>query len=206
MRFKLHLPLAKVILSVTLAYASVLWLHWHLYGEISFSSASLLWMLAGGLYTHLFEYVYHSVGMHRSFRFRRLRYYDPRHLRHHQIFAGENFQTRQPAQLAEVATHWYTLPVLFYLHYFVFLACFPARHAAWFFLGVALLSLAYEITHWFTHVHGNSFDRILARVPLLSRLRAAQIEHHRQHHADPTVNFNFTPPYLGDRWGHTHSK
>jgi len=26
-----------------------------------------------------------------------------------------------------------------------------------------------------------------------------QIRHHRRHHAEPMVNFNFNPPYAGDR-------
>jgi hypothetical protein len=206
MNFQLHLPLFKVILSVTFAYSTAVGIHLYRDGEISVSWISLLWLLAGGIYTHLFEYVYHSLGMHRSIRFRGSQYYDKRHLRHHRLFFGENFQTRQSALLKEVATSWYTLPVLFFLHYFAFLALFPARHALWFFLGVTVQSLAYEISHWFTHVKDNSFDRVLARVPLLSRLRAAQIRHHRQHHAVPTLNFNFTPPYLGDRLGRTHSK
>ena len=206
MSFRLHLPLFKVILSVTLAYGIALCVHLYLDEEISFSWISLLWLLAGGLYTHLFEYGYHSVVMHQSFRFRRRQYYDTRHLRHHRLFFGENFQTRQSDLLEEVAMHWYTLPVLFYLHYFAFLAWFPARHALWFFLGVTLQSLAYEISHWFTHVKDNAFDRVLARVPVISRLRVAQVRHHRRHHAVPTLNFNFTPPYLGDRWGRTYFK
>jgi len=206
MGFQLHLPLFKVILSVTFAYGIALCVHVYRGSELSFSWISPLWLLAGGLYTHLFEYIYHSLGMHQSIRFRGSRYYDKRHERHHRMFFGENFQTRQSDLLKEVATHWYTLPVLFYLHYFVFLAWFPPRHALWFFLGVTVQCLAYEISHWFTHVKDNSFDRIMARVPLLSRLRAAQIRHHRRHHAVPAINFNFTPPYLGDRWGRTHSK
>jgi hypothetical protein len=205
MSFKLHLPLVKVILSVTIAYGMTLWFHFHLGELISFSWAALPWLLAGSLYTHLFEYVYHNLVMHHGFRIGRWRYCDKRHLRHHRIFFGDNFQTRQPARLAEVATHWYTLPALFYLHYFTFLEWLQAPHVPWFFLGVALQSLAYEITHWFTHVENNSFDRMLARAPLISRLRAAQIRHHRRHHDVPAVNFNFTPPYLGDRLGRTHS-
>jgi hypothetical protein len=53
--------------------------------------------------------------------------------------------------------------------------------------------------HWYTHVAGNGFDRFVGRIPVLSSLRAIQILHHRLHHAKPLVNFNFTPPYLGDR-------
>jgi hypothetical protein len=205
MSAKLHLPLIKVIVALLLAYGGVLALHLDALHEVSVSAATFC-LLAGALYTHLFEYLYHMVAMHHVFRFGGRRYYDKRHLRHHQIFGGENFRTRNPAHLDDVATHWYTLPTLFFLHYPVFLTLFPGRFAPWFFLGVTLQSLAYEVTHWFTHVHDNAFDRLIARLPLLSRLRAAQVRHHWQHHAVPAVNFNFTPPYLGDRCGRTFSK
>ena len=206
MSAKLHLPLAKVILALLLAYGGVLGLHLREFHEVPVSAVALLSLAAGALYTHFFEYLYHMVAMHHVFRFGGQRYHDKRHLKHHQIFSGENFQTRNPAHLEDVAAHWYTLPALFFLHYLVFLALFPARLAPWFFGGVTLQSLAYEISHWFTHVQDNSFDRLIARLPLLSRLRVSQIEHHRRHHAVPAANFNFTPPYLGDRWGGTLSK
>ena len=48
-------------------------------------------------------------------------------------------------------------------------------------------------------VAGNRFDPFVARIPGLSKLREIQIYHHRLHHAEPMVNFNFTPPYVGDR-------
>jgi hypothetical protein len=148
--------------------------------------------------------------MHRSFRIGRWRFHDKRHLRHHQVFAGRSFQTREPELLKDVATHWYTVPVLLYLHYLafplIFPAGFPARHAPWFFLGVTVQFLTYEITHWFTHVEDNAFDRFISHVPVLSRIRAAQIRHHWQHHCAPATNFNFTPPYLGDRLSGTFSR
>jgi hypothetical protein len=43
------------------------------------------------------------------------------------------------------------------------------------------------------------FDRVLDRIPGVGQLRAMQIQHHRLHHAEPMVNFNFNPPYAGDR-------
>jgi hypothetical protein len=205
-RFHLHVPLLKVVLSVMSAYGLALWLHGHLKQQVSLSWAALPWVLAGSFYTHVFEFVYHNVAMHRSIQIGRWRFHDKRHLRHHQVFSGRTFQTRQPDYLKDVATHWYTVPVLLLLHYLVFLACFPARHAPWFFLGVSLQFLTYEITHWFTHVEDNAFDRLISRLPVLSGIRAAQIRHHRQHHSAPAVNFNFTPPYLGDRLSGTFSR
>ncbi|HWB84020.1 MAG TPA: hypothetical protein VG675_07760 [Bryobacteraceae bacterium] len=85
------------------------------------------------------------------------------------------------------------------IHYSAFVALFGAPLAPAFFLGVTLHFVTYETTHWYTHVADNGFDRFVGRIPGLNKLRSMQIRHHRLHHAQPMVNFNFTPPYVGDR-------
>jgi len=150
--------------------------------------------LAGALYTNLFEHAWHRYAMHS-------RRPGPRHARHHRLVYGENFQSSDPAALREIVTAWYIFPILLGVHYSAFLALFAARLAPAFFLGVVLHYVTFEVTHWYTHVANNSFDRFVARIPGLRSLRAAQIHHHRLHHAEPMVNFNFNPPYAGDWMG-----
>jgi hypothetical protein len=170
-----------------------------------FSPAAIGCMLAGVFYTHLFEYFYHLQMMHRVIRFGRWRFHDKRHLAHHRLFLGDEFQTRRPEKLADVTTSWYTFPALFLLHSTIFHGLFGPHWAPAFFLGVSMQFLVYEISHWLTHLEDNAFDRWARGVPLLGKLRQRQIEHHRQHHVTPDVNFNFTPPYAGDRLGRTRA-
>ncbi|MBS1858256.1 MAG: hypothetical protein JST11_22990 [Acidobacteria bacterium] len=160
-------------------------------GSFEISLRALVLFLAGALYANLFEHVWHRYGMHGTRR-------DPRHAKHHRLFYGANFQTSDPEALREITTTWYVFPVLMAVHYAAFLALFPACLAPAFFLGVVLHYLIFEVTHWYTHVADNGLDRFVARIPGLRRIRAAQIRHHRLHHADPMVNFNFNPPYAGD--------
>ena len=68
-----------------------------------------------------------------------------------------------------------------------------------FLLGTVLHYLAFEISHWLTHIEDNVVDHAIARLPWLGALRLRQIEHHRVHHEVPEYAFNFNPPYLGDR-------
>uniref|UniRef100_Q01VA7 Fatty acid hydroxylase n=1 Tax=Solibacter usitatus (strain Ellin6076) TaxID=234267 RepID=Q01VA7_SOLUE len=160
-------------------------------GPVRISLRALMVLLAGGIYANLFEHLWHRYGMH----VRR----DPRHARHHRIFYGDRFQANDPKALDEIVTAWYIFPVLLAVHYTPFWAIFGAGYAPAFFLGVVLHFVTYEVTHWYTHVEDNRFDRVMSRIPGLSRLRAAQIRHHRMHHAEPMINFNFNPPYAGDR-------
>jgi len=161
-------------------------------GALEISLRALVVALAGALYTNLFEHLWHRFAMHGGRP-------DPRHARHHRIFYGERFQTRDRAALEEIVTAWYVFPALLALHYTAFVELFGAGLAPAFFLGVVLHFLTYESTHWYTHVADNGFDRAVERIPGLRGLRAMQIRHHRMHHAEPTINFNFTPPYAGDR-------
>ena len=161
-------------------------------GHIDISPRALVVCLAGALYTNLFEHAWHRYRMHS-------RRPDPRHATHHRIFYGNRFQTSDPEALREIVTAWYIFPLLLTVHYSAFAALFGAGLAPAFFLGVLLHFVTYEVTHWYTHVANNSFDRFMARIPGLSRLRSEQIRHHQRHHAEPMVNFNFNPPYAGDR-------
>jgi hypothetical protein len=174
------------------SYLAAVALHLAAGGTVEISARAAAVCFAGVLYTNLFEYAWHRFGMHS-------RRPDPRHAAHHRIFYGEAFQTRRPEALLEIVTGWHIFPLLLAVHYAAFVALFPPRLAPAFFLGVAAHFVIYEVTHWYTHVAGNGFDRFLARVPGLNRLRTAQIHHHRLHHAQPMVNFNFNPPYSGDR-------
>ncbi len=182
-------PLAATLLAAAGAYLAVL----ALYGwkwRIDWPSG-YLWVLAGAVYTNAFEYGWHRWGMHGARR-------DERHQRHHRLFRGESFATRDPVKLREVTTSWYIFPILIGVHAAVFPLLLPTELAPAFFLGPVLQYSLYESTHWWTHVEDNRFDRVVRRIPVLGRLRAAQIRHHRLHHAEPLVNYNFTPPYGGD--------
>ena len=163
-------------------------------GAVEFCVRSVGVCIAGALYTNLFEHAWHRYGMHS-------RRPDRRHAMHHSNFYGNKFQRSDPEALRQIVTSWYIFPLLLVVHYSVFAALFGATSAPMFFFGVLLHFVGYEVTHWYTHVENNSFDEFISRIPVLRRLRAIQIYHHQLHHANPTVNFNFNPPYAGDRVG-----
>jgi hypothetical protein len=186
-------PLLKVGLAACLSSAIV----WVLEGEpLGSYWRALLAFALGALYFHFFEYGYHRIVMHAGVRF--LGFIRRSHLEHHRVFDGPNFCSRREEDRAHIVTHWPVFPVLFFLHYAASTLIVPAGPRLWFFTGVTLSYLVFEATHWATHVQGNAFDRALGRIPLLSRLRTYQIEHHRRHHEIPEADFNFNPPYLGD--------
>jgi hypothetical protein len=161
-------------------------------GRIEISLRALGLVLAGALYTNVFEHLWHRYAMHS-------RRPDPRHARHHRIFYGDRFQTSDPEAMREIVTGWYIFPLLLAIHYTSFVWLFGPGLAPAFFLGIVVHFVTYEGTHWYIHVANNRFDPLVARIPGLSKLRAIQIHHHCLHHAEPMVNFNFTPPYVGDR-------
>lgn len=187
-------PLAVSVGWAAGSYLAAVGLHFAAGGRFEVSPAAVIACLAGALYTNLFEHAWHRYGMHG-------RRPDPRHAKHHRLFYGGNFQRSDPEALREIVTAWYIFPILLSLHYPAFIALFADRLAPAFFLGVVLHFIVYEVTHWYTHVADNGFDRALARIPGIRGIRAAQIRHHRRHHAEPAVNFNFNPPYAGDRVG-----
>jgi hypothetical protein len=173
------------------SYLAAVGLHLGAGGTFEVSLRAVVVCLAGALYANLFEHVWHRYAMHSGRP-------DPRHAMHHRIFYGKGFQTSDPEAMREIVTAWYIFPLLLAVHYSAFAALFATGLAPAFFLGVVLHFVTFEVTHWYTHVANNSFDRFLARIPGLRRLRAVQIYHHRLHHADPIINFNFNPPYAGD--------
>jgi len=176
------------------SYLAALGLQLAYSGPPEISVRAFLLVFAGALYTNIFEHIWHRFAMHS-------RRPDPRHALHHRIFYGDRFQTTDPAALREIVTAWYIFPLLLTIHYSLFGAIFGLALAPAFFLGVALHFVTYEASHWYTHVAGNGFDRFVGHIPVLRGLREIQIRHHRLHHAEPLVNFNFTPPYVGDRVG-----
>jgi hypothetical protein len=183
-------PLMVAAAWATGSYLAALGLQFAFLAPPEISVRAVLLVFAGALYTNIFEHIWHRFAMHS-------RRPDPRHALHHRLFYGDRFQTSDPAALREIVTGWHIFPLLLAIHYSTFAAIFGAALAPAFFLGVTAHFVTYESTHWYTHVAGNAFDRFVARIPVLSRLRAIQI----RHHAEPLINFNFTPPYVGDRVG-----
>lgn len=200
----LHLPLVRTVGAAGASFALLLVLHLRLPGLPVFKSAlaNCLAFAAGLAYTHLFEYFSHEIAMHREVR--GLAFVRETHLRHHRIFHGDYFRSRNPEDLRHVTMGWYAFPILLALHYALFAAIFPVAAAPAFFFGVTVHFTLYETGHWFTHVADNRFDKVLAGIPVIRPIRAAQMRHHQIHHARPSVNFNFTPPYAGDRLAGTY--
>ncbi len=156
----------------------------------------LLWFLAGIVYTNLFEYWVHRFPMHQGLPL--LRHVRLNHIEHHRIFYGGNFRTANPADLEHISGRFWIFPVLLAGHYVLVTALLPIDAALAFLSACLFHYLAFEISHWLTHLEDNAVDRALARVPFVASIRACQIEHHRNHHQIPIAAFNFNPPYLGD--------
>jgi len=115
------------------------------------------------------------------------------------MFHGKSFQTRDATLLEHIPGRYWAFPLLFLLHYAVLVWILAPAACLAFLLGTVLHYLAFEISHWLTHIEDNVVDRAIARLPWLGALRHRQIEHHRIHHEVPEYAFNFNPPYLGDR-------
>ena len=158
--------------------------------------ALALWFLAGILYTNLFEYWVHRFPMHRGLPL--LRHVRRNHIEHHRVFHGKNFRTANPADLAHISGRFWIFPVLLAGHYALLTVVVPLDAAMAFLCASFLHYLAFEITHWLTHLEDNIVDRALFKIPVVASIRAYQIEHHRIHHQTPISAFNFNPPYLGD--------
>jgi hypothetical protein len=187
-------PIAGTVSAASAAFLIVLAIHW---SELTFAPRLLAFLLLGILYAQLFEYWYHAVPMHRGLPL--LGDIKRNHLEHHHLFHGANFRTRDPAHSGQIPGRWWAFPILFFTHYGVLTPLLEAEAVVSFLFGAVTHYLAFEITHWFTHIEDNGFDRFVERIPFLRELRAHQIEHHRIHHETPIVAFNFNPPYLGDR-------
>ena len=186
-------PILSVLFCSTSAYALLVFAH---RGALAGSGVVLAPFLIGVVYTHFFEYGYHRLLMHAGAR--GLGFIKKNHLKHHQVFYGENFTSRDHSDWQYISSPWFVFPALVAIHYAVLRAFFTPRWLLAFFAGVLLHYLVFECTHWMTHVEGNLMDRWIAKVPGLRRMRAYHIRHHRYHHEIPVADFNFNPPFLGD--------
>ncbi len=190
-----HGPILYTVGAASLSFASLAALQ---FDELALTlpPAAALSFVAGVLYTNLFEYWVHRFPMHRGLPL--LRNVRQNHIEHHRVFHGANFRTSNPRDLVHISGRFWIFPVLLAGHYLLLTAFLPVSAAMVFLLAALLHYLAFEISHWLTHLEGNAVDRALSRVPLLGAIRAYQIEHHRLHHETPIAAFNFSPPYLGD--------
>ncbi len=188
-------PILRTIGAALLSFAALAALR---FDELSLSLTPVLalWFVVGVLYTNLFEYWVHRFPMHQGLPL--LRHVRRNHIAHHRTFHGANFRTANPRDLALISGRFWIFPVLLAGHYVVLTALLSIDAAMVFLFASLLHYLAFEISHWLTHLEGNCVDRALSRVPLLAAIRTYQIEHHRLHHETPIAAFNFNPPYLGD--------
>ncbi|MGH9320814.1 MAG: hypothetical protein ACRD21_11970 [Vicinamibacteria bacterium] len=196
-----HAPILRTALAASMAFIGLSAAHWPRWpggDDLAHATAAgfAFWFLSGILYVQFLEYGTHRYAMHRGLPL--LRHVRRNHFEHHRIFHGENFRTSNPPHLAHIPGRWWIFPLFFSLHYAIVTAILPLVPAVAFLSACFVHYLAFELTHWFTHVDDNAFDRALAKIPVLSAMRAYQIEHHRIHHETPVVAFNFNPPYLGD--------
>lgn len=194
MAMRHHWPIARTALAAITPLVLVLLVH---SSALDLSLATAAWFLIGILYTQLFEYWAHRVPMHRGLPL--LTNVRRNHLEHHRVFHGARFQSRDVADLAHIAGRFWVFPLLFLGHYGVLAFVLEPGLLIAFLSGTVIHYLAFELTHWLTHIEDNPIDRAIARVGFLADLRAYQIEHHRIHHEFPELAFNFNPPYLGDR-------
>lgn len=198
---QVHGPVARVVLGALSSLALLVGLHSNDLRNAS-APATALAILAGVFYTQLFEYAYHRVLLHGRW----IQFITRRHLQHHRIFHGENFASRRIEELQHVAGPWFLFPAILLAHYLMVRLVLAPELVVAFLAGCVLHYLAFELSHWFAHVEGNLFDRSLQRVPVVGALRRHQLTHHRVHHEFPDRNFNFSPPYAGDRLGSRAAK
>ena len=192
---KLHLPLFKAITSTILPFSLMLLGKWN-FGTPFFNSPGkfIIWFIFGYFYTNFFEWWYHNYWLHKWRTPLRVG-----HACHHAKLHGENFRTRDKNRLEATTTSWYIFPALFVVHNIIFVAFFGHENTIAFFSGITFhFTICYEIAHWLTHVKNNMIDKLVEKIPILNKLREKQIEHHRIHHAEYQINFNFSPPYAGD--------
>lgn len=196
--WKNSLPLFKVMAGVGVSFWVMLEFHVQMFaGGLAWTKLALLWVFAGAFYTHFFEYFHHRVPMHRGipgFLFLR-----NAHDIHHKVFSGGRFQQTEVADPQTLISKWWVFPILFVMHYGLSLLVLPRAYIPSFFVGVCFHYAIFELSHWFTHLKDNWYDKIMLCIPLIGWIRKKQILHHRIHHQFPLVRFNFNPPYLGDR-------
>jgi len=188
----MHWPLLRVVLGAVASFALVALAHARDL-DVPVPAAWWIFFFLGLAYTQLFEYGFHRYGMHRG-RGVLLR----SHLRHHRIFHGEHFASRNAAELEHVAGRWYLFPLGLLAHFLIARLVVPPGTALALLAGCVSHYVLFETSHFLAHVEDHPFDRWIRRIPLLGSLRDYQIAHHRLHHELPRCNFNFNPPFLGD--------
>ena len=197
--FRLNLPVIYGVIVIIGPYLILLFINPYITEEEMFSWNFwyIVSFIGGFLYTHLFEWYFHHGPMHHRMKFWPIALMIA-HMKHHKVFYGDNYQSRDPDDLKEITGTYYRFPILVALHYVLFLILFPAYLAPMFFLGETIHLTTYEITHWYSHLKDNLFDKVISYIPILNSIRSYQIEHHRIHHEEPIYNFAFNPPYLWD--------
>lgn len=190
-------PLFKTLSAAWLIFLLFAWWHSY-YWRTSWLTFGGWWFAAGFFYTNLFEYCWHRWPMHVGLP--GLHFVKRNHLRHHQIFQDENFQSDRLEDLAVVVDEWHFFPILFTPHYWLALWLLPIVAVSSFLLGVVVHFSLFEINHWCTHLKNNRFDALIRRLPFLDLIRTWQIEHHRLHHERPFIRFGFSvPPAIWDK-------
>ena len=190
-------PIIKVALAATGSFLAVTLLHLDALSAATLSLGLLGWVFLGALYTQFVEYWWHRVPMHRRVKLLELTRLS--HIQHHRMFHGKSFQVKDAALLEHIPGRYWAFPLLFLLHYAVLVWILAPAACLAFLLGAVLHYLAFEMSHWLTHIEDNVVDRVITRLPWLGAIRLRQIEHHRIHHEVLEYAFNFNPPYLGDR-------
>ncbi|HXV27035.1 MAG TPA: hypothetical protein VD862_03385 [Candidatus Paceibacterota bacterium] len=180
-------------------------------------TATLAVFIIGFAYTQFFEYVYHRFVMH-QLRWAVFNGFQLAHTDHHKAFPRSRFFVKPERLLTEsfsrhdgsrtrmndmIAQRWWIYPMLFGIHVAAG-APFVAPEALCMFLcGTAAHYSVFELAHWYTHVHPTRVDIFLRAVPVVGRIWSFTVDFHRTHHTFPQTDFNFTPPFLGDRVGGT---
>ncbi|TSC74663.1 MAG: hypothetical protein G01um101444_224 [Parcubacteria group bacterium Gr01-1014_44] len=187
-------PLLKAVISPLFAFGLVLFYHLHHHSSLDIISWLAIsgWFSLGVFYTHIFEYLHHRFALH--YGLPGLKWMKNSHREHHRVFHHFNYKTRNPQDLHEITSRWYIFPVLLFIHYLAFLALLPNKYivlAPVFFLGVLLRFLAYETTHYLSHLADNIFDLWIEKIPLVRELRTNQDRHHFRHHVREEINFGF---------------
>src|SRR4051794_18170891 len=115
-------PLIVALLWAAGSYLLALGLQLAFLTSPEISVRAFLLVVAGALYTNIFEHLWHRFAMHS-------RRPAPRHALHHRMFYGNRFQTTDPAALREIVTGRYIFPVLLAIHYPTFAWLFGAALA-----------------------------------------------------------------------------
>lgn len=197
---QLHGEIFKSTLASTLVFIiafGVFRVDWNVFFNNRF--LSLAWFITGTIYYIFFEYAYHSIVLHIKWRVPILKQLFLGHLKHHYYFHGTSLTSREIYRHEGTVTKWYIFPVLFSIHFFVFISIFSYSYSFPFFLGITInFTFLYQIMHHCTHLGDNALDRLIQKTPLWP-IRVKQIEDHFVHHQKPKKRHNFSPYCLGDR-------